>query len=68
MSGIDPVALTADLVRCPSVTPADAGALDVLSTLLEDAGFELSWANRGGIRNLFARWGAKGAAKSPPKS
>lgn len=64
MSGIDPVALTADLVRCPSVTPADAGALDVLSTLLEDAGFELSWANRGGIRNLFARWGAKGHAQT----
>ena len=64
MSGIDPVALTADLVRCPSVTPADAGALDVLATLLEDAGFELSWANRGGIRNLFARWGAKGHAQT----
>ncbi|MEO9457531.1 MAG: succinyl-diaminopimelate desuccinylase [Lentilitoribacter sp.] len=64
MSGTDPVALTADLVRCPSVTPADAGALDVLSKLLGDAGFELSWANRGGIRNLFARWGAKGHAQT----
>ena len=64
MSGIDPVALTADLVRCPSVTPADAGALDVLAKLLDDAGFELAWADRGGIRNLFARWGAKGHAKT----
>lgn len=64
MSGIDPVALTADLVRCPSVTPADAGALDVLATLLGDAGFELGWADRGGIRNLFARWGVKGHAKT----
>ena len=64
MSGIDPVELTADLVRCPSVTPADAGALDVLATLLGDAGFELAWADRGGIRNLFARWGAKGHARS----
>ena len=64
MSGIDPVALTADLVRCPSVTPADAGALEVLAKLLDDAGFELAWADRGGIRNLFARWGAKGHAKT----
>ena len=60
MSGIDPVTLTADLVRCPSVTPADAGALDILAQLLGDAGFDLAWADRGGIRNLFARWGAKG--------
>jgi succinyl-diaminopimelate desuccinylase len=64
MSGIDPVTLTADLVRCPSVTPIDAGALDVLATLLADAGFELSWADRGGIRNLFARWGTKGHSKT----
>ena len=59
MSGIDPAALTADLVRCPSVTPTDAGALDILAKLLGDAGFDISWADRGGIRNLFARWGAK---------
>ena len=64
MSGIDPVVLTADLVCCPSVTPADAGALDVLARLLGDAGFELGWADRGGIRNLFARWGVKGHAKT----
>jgi succinyl-diaminopimelate desuccinylase len=64
MSGIDPVVLTADLVRCPSVTPADAGALDVLARLLGDSGFELGWADRGGIRNLFARWGAKGHVKT----
>lgn len=64
MSGIDPVTLTADLVRCPSVTPADAGALDILATLLGDAGFELAWADRGGIRNLFARWGAKRHART----
>ncbi len=64
MSGIDPVVLTADLVRCASVTPADAGALDVLARLLGNAGFELGWADRGGIRNLFARWGVKGHAKT----
>lgn len=64
MSGIDPVDLTAELVRCPSVTPADAGALDVVAELLGPAGFELAWADRGGIRNLFARWGPKGHAQT----
>lgn len=60
MLPVDPVALTADLVRCASVTPADEGALDLLCKLLQEAGFECSWADRGGIRNLFARWGEKG--------
>ena len=55
----DPVALTAQLVQCPSVTPADAGAQTILHDLLTDAGFECVWVERGGIRNLFARWGAK---------
>ena len=64
MSAIDPVALTADLVRCPSVTPADAGALDILHDLLSGAGFECHWANRAGIRNLFARYGPKGHART----
>jgi len=59
MTPVDPVALTADLVRCPSVTPADAGALDVLHSLLSEAGFACAWADRGGIRNLYARWGDK---------
>jgi len=64
MQPVDPVALTADLVRCPSVTPADAGALDVLHSALSGAGFDCVWADRGGIRNLFARWGPKGHARS----
>ena len=37
--GIDPVELTRDLIRCPSVTPVDAGALDVLQRALEAIGF-----------------------------
>jgi succinyl-diaminopimelate desuccinylase len=36
---IDPVALTAELIRCASVTPADAGAQDVLTRELERQGF-----------------------------
>ena len=31
----DAVSITRDLVRCPSVTPADAGALGVLETPAE---------------------------------
>lgn len=61
---IDPVALTAELVRCPSVTPAEAGALGILKTLLESAGFECTRVDRAGISNLFARWGRRGANRS----
>lgn len=54
---IDPVELTAGLVRCPSVTPAEGGALLLLDRLLSDAGFTCSRVDRGEVRNLFARWG-----------
>lgn len=64
MAPVDPVALTAALVRCESVTPLDGGALDVLHDLLSEAGFHCAWADRGGIRNLYARWGTKGHARS----
>ncbi|WP_282061358.1 succinyl-diaminopimelate desuccinylase [Roseobacter litoralis] len=64
MTAVDPVRLTANLVRCASVTPADEGALDILHDVLSDAGFDCAWADRGGIRNLFARWGSKGHPKT----
>ena len=64
MSSIDPVDLTAKLVRCPSVTPADGGAQEALFDLLTEAGFDCAWADRGGIKNLFARWGNKGNTRS----
>jgi len=60
----DPVALTAALVRCPSITPVEGGALVVLGTLLADAGFECTRVDRGGICNLYARWGRKGANRT----
>lgn len=56
----DPVDLTARLVRCPSVTPAEGGAIALLAAELAAAGFECFRADRGGIANLVARWGAKG--------
>ena len=51
-----------DLVRCPSVTPADAGALGVLEKLLKNAGFEthrLTFSEPGAddTDNLYARIG-----------
>ncbi|RKT32638.1 succinyldiaminopimelate desuccinylase [Roseovarius halotolerans] len=61
---VDPVQLTADLVRCPSVTPREGGAITLLETLLSDAGFACTRIERGGVSNLFARWGNKGAARS----
>ncbi len=63
MPPVDPVALTAALIRCPSVTPIEGGALVLLETLLTDAGFSCTRVDRNGTPNLFARWGAKGANK-----
>ena len=61
---IDPVALTAALIRCPSVTPAEGGALLLLEQMLTVAGFTCQRVDRGGVPNLFARWGARGANRS----
>ena len=61
---IDPVDLTARLIRCPSVTPEEAGAISLLETLLSEAGFTCFRADRAGISNLVARWGEKGHART----
>lgn len=61
---VDPVDLTARLIRCPSVTPDEGGALVLLQELLQGAGFECHRVDRGGVSNLFARWGLKGANRS----
>ena len=60
MTAPDPVALTAELVRCPSVTPAEGGALQLLEARLAEAGFACTRVDRGHVKNLFARWGDKG--------
>ncbi|MDY6859972.1 MAG: succinyl-diaminopimelate desuccinylase [Pseudomonadota bacterium] len=60
----DPVALTAALIRCPSVTPLEGGALQLLQDRLGAAGFTCVRVDRGGVPNLFARWGAKGHART----
>lgn len=64
MPDTDSAALTADLIRCPSVTPEEGGALVVLEQMLTEAGFDCARADRGGVANLFARWGEKGHPRS----
>ena len=60
----DAAELTAELIRCPSVTPEEAGALTLLADRLLAAGFEVTRIDRNGTPNLFARWGAKGAGQT----
>lgn len=64
MTPIDPVDLTARLVRCHTVTPAEGGALTLLSDLLTKAGFDCTRVDREGTPNLYARWGRKGANRT----
>jgi succinyl-diaminopimelate desuccinylase len=58
----DALSIARDLVRCPSITPAEAGALGVLEKILRGAGFEvhrLTFGEPGtaDIENLYARIG-----------
>jgi succinyl-diaminopimelate desuccinylase len=54
---IDALALAQALIRRPSVTPKDAGALDVLEAVLKDLGFTTHRLPFGDIDNLYARMG-----------
>jgi succinyl-diaminopimelate desuccinylase len=58
----DPVALARDLLRCPSVTPAEGGALALLERVLKDTGFSVhrvvfSEPGTAPVENLYARIG-----------
>ena len=57
MTLTDPLPLAQALLRCASVTPADAGAQDVLARTLEQLGFQVTRLRYGTIDNLFARIG-----------
>jgi succinyl-diaminopimelate desuccinylase len=57
---LDPVALARDLIRRPSVTPADEGAMDVLQGVLERLGFACRRLRFGEIENLYAKRGTGG--------
>jgi succinyl-diaminopimelate desuccinylase len=61
----DALSIARDLIRCPSVTPADAGALGVLEKALNAAGFTchrvtFSEPGTADVDNLFARIGTDG--------
>jgi succinyl-diaminopimelate desuccinylase len=61
----DALSIARDLIRCPSVTPADAGALGVLETALNAAGFichRVTFSEEGiaDVDNLYARIGTEG--------
>ncbi|HEV2553583.1 MAG TPA: succinyl-diaminopimelate desuccinylase [Bosea sp. (in: a-proteobacteria)] len=62
---LDPVALTQALVRCPSVTPAEGGALSLIAQVLAAEGFTVErpvFAAPGtpDVENLYARIGREG--------
>jgi succinyl-diaminopimelate desuccinylase len=59
---MDPVALLQELIRCPSVTPEEGGAIALLEKLLSQHGFEcyrLKFSDKDtpDVENLYARWG-----------
>ncbi|QRI66077.1 succinyl-diaminopimelate desuccinylase [Shinella sp. PSBB067] len=65
MTSADPIENLATLIRCPSVTPAEGGALTALAAMLEPLGFtvERMVAREPGmpdIENLYARIGTEG--------
>ncbi|RLQ89314.1 succinyl-diaminopimelate desuccinylase [Notoacmeibacter ruber] len=65
MTTTDPVAILAALIRCPSVTPEEGGALDLLQSLLSDQGFSVDrlpfqTEGRPKIDNLYASAGSGG--------
>jgi succinyl-diaminopimelate desuccinylase len=64
-TSIEPVALSQALIRCPSVTPRDEGALDTLQEALQSLGFRclrkvFSEAGTADVDNLYARIGEGG--------
>jgi succinyl-diaminopimelate desuccinylase len=65
MTVTDPVANLATLIRCPSVTPSEGGALSALEAMLKPLGFAVDrvTATEDGtpdIENLYARLGSDG--------
>ncbi len=52
--------LTKALIACPSVTPADAGCLDLIQARLQALGFNCTRLPAGGVDNLWAVRGKEG--------
>ncbi|PRD43281.1 succinyl-diaminopimelate desuccinylase [Phyllobacterium phragmitis] len=67
---VDPVENLAVLIRCPSVTPAEGGALTALANMLKPLGFSIdqpvfSESGTPDIDNLYARLSGDGAGDGP---
>lgn len=54
----DPILLTQQLLRCPSVTPMDAGTLAIVSEFLLARGFFIERLDSNDVSNLYARLGS----------
>jgi succinyl-diaminopimelate desuccinylase len=54
------LSLTLELIRRPSVTPDDAGCMDLVAARLEPLGFQVEWLNFGATRNIWLRRGEEG--------
>lgn len=60
---LNPVILAQELIRCPSITPIDAGVLGLLEEKLKSLGFECHRKNfeesgTPSVDNLWAKWGS----------
>lgn len=65
MTATNPVANLQTLIRCPSVTPAEGGALSALEAMLSPLGFKIDRmvaqeAGTPDVENLYARLGTEG--------
>jgi succinyl-diaminopimelate desuccinylase len=65
MASVDPISLSQALIRCPSVTPEDGGAIGIVADALKRLGFtcqRLRFETPGTapIENLYARLGSSG--------
>ena len=65
MPELNAVTLLQDLIKCPSVTPEEGGALQYLEDVLTPLGFEVerivfSEPGEPDVENLYARYGDKG--------
>ena len=55
---IDAADLTADLIKCSTITPNEGGAIRLIEKKLSKHGFTCTRVDRGQVSNLFARWGS----------
>lgn len=49
--------LARQIIACPSVTPDDAGCMELIAARLQPLGFSIEYINRNGVTNLWARRG-----------